>query len=181
MCLTPSPPQPSTLNPSQAVQIALPRAEQPQLCQPAPESILLDYVFLIPHAETARRSAAPATAMKDLTTGSIPRHILRLALPMAAGMIFQTMYYMVDLFFVAKLGDALGNTVPSMISSAARLLTYGLPALWLSSGAGFEIRHIWYLAVAAATGQAALSVWMLRAALPKRDLAAAPAVSMNAS
>ncbi|MCC6246067.1 MAG: MATE family efflux transporter, partial [Gemmatimonadaceae bacterium] len=44
--------------------------------------------------------------MKDLTTGSIPRHILQLALPMTAGMLFQTMYYLVDLYFVAQLGDA---------------------------------------------------------------------------
>ena len=44
--------------------------------------------------------------MQDLTSGSIPRHIIRLALPMAAGMIFQTMYYLVDLYFVARLGDA---------------------------------------------------------------------------
>ena len=43
--------------------------------------------------------------MKDLTTGSIPAHIVRLALPMAAGMIFQTLYYLVDLYFVAQLGD----------------------------------------------------------------------------
>ncbi len=44
--------------------------------------------------------------MQDLTSGSIPRHLIRLALPMAAGMIFQTMYYLVDLYFVARLGDA---------------------------------------------------------------------------
>lgn len=44
--------------------------------------------------------------MNDLTTGSIPRHLGRLAAPMAAGMIFQTMYYLVDLYFVARLGDA---------------------------------------------------------------------------
>jgi putative MATE family efflux protein len=44
--------------------------------------------------------------MRDLTHGSIPRHIVRLALPMAFGMIFQTMYYLVDLWFVARLGDA---------------------------------------------------------------------------
>ncbi len=44
--------------------------------------------------------------MQDLTQGSIPRHIVRLALPMAAGMLFQTMYYLIDLYFVAKLGDA---------------------------------------------------------------------------
>lgn len=44
--------------------------------------------------------------MHDLTTGSIPRHIIRMAAPMAIGMIFQTMYLLVDLFFVARLGDA---------------------------------------------------------------------------
>ena len=43
--------------------------------------------------------------MKDLTTGSIPRHLLRLAAPMALGMIFQTLYYFVDLYFVGRLGD----------------------------------------------------------------------------
>lgn len=44
--------------------------------------------------------------VRDLTHGSIPRHLLRLALPMAAGMIFQTLYFLVDLWFVARLGDA---------------------------------------------------------------------------
>ena len=44
--------------------------------------------------------------MKDLTKGSIPSHLIAMAVPMAAGMIFQTLYYFVDLYFVAKLGDA---------------------------------------------------------------------------
>jgi len=44
--------------------------------------------------------------MKDLTQGSITRNILEMAAPMAAGMIFQTLYLMVDLYFVAALGDA---------------------------------------------------------------------------
>uniref|UniRef100_UPI0027B9412A MATE family efflux transporter n=1 Tax=Gemmatimonas sp. TaxID=1962908 RepID=UPI0027B9412A len=44
--------------------------------------------------------------MRDLTSGSIPRHLIRLAMPMAFGMIFQTMYYLVDLWFVTRLGDA---------------------------------------------------------------------------
>ncbi len=44
--------------------------------------------------------------MHDLTQGSISKHILRLAAPMAAGMVFQTLYYFVDLYFVAKLGDS---------------------------------------------------------------------------
>ena len=43
--------------------------------------------------------------MKDLTQGSIVGHILRMAAPIAFGMIFQTMYFLVDLYFVAGLGD----------------------------------------------------------------------------
>jgi putative MATE family efflux protein len=44
--------------------------------------------------------------MKDLTKGPIPGHLVAMAVPMAAGMIFQTLYYFVDLYFVARLGDA---------------------------------------------------------------------------
>ncbi|MFM8911079.1 MAG: MATE family efflux transporter, partial [Gemmatimonadota bacterium] len=44
--------------------------------------------------------------MRDLTQGSIPGHIVRMAAPMAIGMLFQTAYYFVDLYFVARLGDA---------------------------------------------------------------------------
>lgn len=44
--------------------------------------------------------------MQDLTVGSIPRHLLRLAGPMSLGMVFQMAYYLVDLFFVGRLGDA---------------------------------------------------------------------------
>jgi len=43
--------------------------------------------------------------MRDLTQGSIPGHIVRMAAPMAIGMLFQTAYYFVDLYFVARLGD----------------------------------------------------------------------------
>ena len=44
--------------------------------------------------------------MKDLTRGSIPAHILAMAAPMAIGMLVQTLYFIVDLYFVARLGDA---------------------------------------------------------------------------
>src|SRR5688572_11193182 len=44
--------------------------------------------------------------MKDLTKGSVSSHLIAMAVPMAAGMIFQTLYFFVDLYFVAKLGDA---------------------------------------------------------------------------
>jgi Na+-driven multidrug efflux pump len=39
--------------------------------------------------------------MKDLTQGSIPRHVIEMAVPLAIGMLVQTLYLLVDLYFVA--------------------------------------------------------------------------------
>jgi putative MATE family efflux protein len=44
--------------------------------------------------------------MKDLTQSSIGGHIVKMAVPIAAGMFFQTLYFLIDLYFVAHLGDA---------------------------------------------------------------------------
>lgn len=44
--------------------------------------------------------------MRDLTTGSIGGHLIRMAAPIAAGMLFQTAYFLVDLYFVAHIGAA---------------------------------------------------------------------------
>src|SRR5688500_6423633 len=53
-----------------------------------------------------RPAAHRPVLMKDLTKGSISSHLIAMAVPMAAGMIFQTLYFFVDLYFVAKLGYA---------------------------------------------------------------------------
>jgi len=42
--------------------------------------------------------------MKDLTQGSIPKHLIAMAVPMVIGMFVQTLYFLVDLYFVGKLG-----------------------------------------------------------------------------
>ena len=42
--------------------------------------------------------------MKDLTQGSIPKHLVSMAMPMMVGMFVQTLYFLVDLYFVGKLG-----------------------------------------------------------------------------
>jgi len=44
--------------------------------------------------------------VKDLTEHSIGKHILQMAVPIAAGMFFQTLYILIDLYFVAHFGDA---------------------------------------------------------------------------
>ena len=43
--------------------------------------------------------------MKDLTQGPIPKHLISMALPMMIGMFIQTLYFIVDLYFVGKLGS----------------------------------------------------------------------------
>src|SRR4051812_37513752 len=42
--------------------------------------------------------------MEDLTTGSISRHLLKTASFMLVMMIFQTLYFLIDLYWVGRLG-----------------------------------------------------------------------------
>jgi len=73
--------------------------------------------------------------MKDLTEGPIPAHLLRMAAPIAIGMVFQTLYYLVDLFFVAKLGDAAiaglatAGNVQFLVMAITQVLGVGTMAL----------------------------------------------------
>ena len=73
------------------------------------------------------------------------------------------------IFTCSGMFQALGNTVPALVSSASRLMTFALPALWLSTRAGFDLRQVWILSVVTVTAQAGLSVWMLRRELQRRS------------
>ena len=42
----------------------------------------------------------------DLTTGSLAQHFRRLAVPAAIGMVFTTLYNVVDVFFAGLIGTA---------------------------------------------------------------------------
>lgn len=44
--------------------------------------------------------------MRDLTQGPISGHLVAMAIPIGAGMLAQTLYFLIDLYFVARLGDA---------------------------------------------------------------------------
>ncbi len=44
--------------------------------------------------------------MKDLTAGPLRGHLLAMAAPIAIGMLFQTLYFLIDLYFVGRLGNA---------------------------------------------------------------------------
>jgi putative MATE family efflux protein len=64
-------------------------------------------------------------------------------------------------FSCSSLFQALGNTWPSLLSSASRLITYGIPAVWLGLHGTFELHHLWYLSVITVTLQAVFSLLLL--------------------
>src|SRR3954470_7970247 len=57
--------------------------------------------------------------------------------------------------------QALGNTLPSLLSSASRLVTFILPMLWLASRPGFRVQEVWYLSVATVALQAVTSLTLV--------------------
>jgi hypothetical protein len=63
--------------------------------------------------------------MKDLTQGSIPRHLIGMAAPMIIGMLVQTLYYLVDLYYVSRLGNA-------AVAGVGAAATYALAVMALT-------------------------------------------------
>jgi hypothetical protein len=48
------------------------------------------------------------------------------------------------------------------------LVTFAVPALWLSQRADFKIEHLWYLSVATVVLQATVSVLLVRREMARR-------------
>jgi Na+-driven multidrug efflux pump len=71
-------------------------------------------------------------------------------------------------FVASSMFQAMGNTVPSLAASAARLLLVVVPAFALSSVEGFELRWVWYLSAGAVWVQLALALWLLRREYARR-------------
>ena len=73
--------------------------------------------------------------MKDLTSGSIPRHITALAVPIAVGMLVQTLYLLVDLFFISRLGSvalagaSVAGNVFFLVMALTQMLSVGTVAV----------------------------------------------------
>ena len=72
------------------------------------------------------------------------------------------------IFTCSGLFQALGNTVPALLSSASRLLTFALPAIWLSHRSGFQLHQVWILSMVSVALQALLSLWLLRRQFQQR-------------
>ena len=66
------------------------------------------------------------------------------------------------IFVSSSMFQAMGNTMPSLITSATRIVVIAVPVLLLSQTAGFSLRWIWYISVAAVIVQLAMNLLLLR-------------------
>jgi len=72
------------------------------------------------------------------------------------------------IFTCSGMFQALGNTWPALLSSGGRILTFVLPALWLSLQPWVRLEHFWYLSVATVALQAGVSLWLLQGEFRRR-------------
>ena len=83
--------------------------------------------------------------MQDLTTGSITRHLLKTASFMLVTMIFQTLYFLVDLYWVGRLGKeavaavAIAGNLTFIVLAVSQMLGVGTTTL-VSYAAGRKDR-----------------------------------------
>ena len=83
--------------------------------------------------------------MRDLTRGPLVEHIVAMALPIAIGMFVQTMHYLVDLYFVSRLGGvalagvSAAGIVMFLVLALTQTLSVGTVAL-VSHAVGQEDR-----------------------------------------
>ena len=65
-------------------------------------------------------------------------------------------------FVSSSMFQAMGNTLPPLAASFARILVVAIPGFMLARLPGFELRWIWYLSVAAVALQLVVNLWLLR-------------------
>lgn len=71
-------------------------------------------------------------------------------------------------FVASSMFQAMGNTIPSLIASAARIILVAVPGVLLSRQPGFQLRWLWYLSLASMLTQLALALLLLRREFGRR-------------
>jgi Na+-driven multidrug efflux pump len=78
-------------------------------------------------------------------------------------------------FTCSAVFQGLGHTMPAVLSSASRVASFVVPALWLASSPHFQLIQLWYASVVSVTLQALLSLWLVRSEFRRRlSVTAAP-------
>jgi len=66
------------------------------------------------------------------------------------------------IFVSSSMFQAMGNTIPSLITSGARILIVAVPVLLLAGTPGFALRWIWYISAAAVVVQLTMNLLLLK-------------------
>jgi putative MATE family efflux protein len=77
------------------------------------------------------------------------------------------------IFVTSSMFQAMGNTVPSLITSASRIVIIAIPVLLLSGTEGFTLLWVWYISVAAVFVQLTMNLLLLRREFRSRLIFAA--------
>jgi putative MATE family efflux protein len=72
------------------------------------------------------------------------------------------------IFVSSSMFQAMGNTMPSLVASSARIVLIFVPAVLLSRQPGFQLHWIWYLSAGSVFVQLALSLSLLRREFARR-------------
>ena len=83
------------------------------------------------------------------------------------------------IFVSSSMFQAMGNTIPSLITSAFRIVLIAVPVLLLANARGFALLWVWYISVAGMFVQLGLNLLLLRREFRKR-LAFEPAATAEA-
>lgn len=66
------------------------------------------------------------------------------------------------IFVTSSMFQAMGNTIPSLVTSASRIVIIAIPVLLLASRSGFTLLLVWYISVGAVFVQLAMNLLLLR-------------------
>jgi putative MATE family efflux protein len=66
------------------------------------------------------------------------------------------------IFVTSSMFQAMGNTIPSLITSGGRIILTAIPMVVMSRMQGFELNWLWYWSAGMVWVQLALSLWLLR-------------------
>lgn len=72
------------------------------------------------------------------------------------------------IFSCSSMFQAMGNTWPTVISSAVRLVLFVVPTIWVASRPEFQLREMWYVSVATMFVQTAVSWAFVRREFARR-------------
>ena len=72
------------------------------------------------------------------------------------------------IFVASSMFQAMGNTIPSLLASVARIASVAIPAVLLSRMPGFRLEWVWFLSVASVLLQLTVSMLLLRREFAKK-------------